>query len=74
MEITVPVLDKTDVLMLRNAVGDGHCEGYEISLQSNIPDASLVIQVDGKQYVVNSHAVVQAVVAAHIQEKQNATA
>jgi len=68
MKITVDVTEASR-LVLREAVADGHCEGYEFGFCSTVPDHSLYITLDGKAYIVKASDVIHAVVAAHIEAK-----
>jgi hypothetical protein len=69
MNITVDVIDASGKLALREAVGDGHCEGYDFAYCMTIPDASMYIEVDGRSFIIKSADVIQAVIAAYINEK-----
>lgn len=72
MEITVDVKNATGKYILRQSIGDGHCEGYEFELDSGIPDGSLIITANDSVYLVSSGDVVQAVIVEIIREKAEA--
>jgi len=67
MEVTVSV-NEAPKLVLREAVADGHCEGYEFGYSSTLPDRSMYIIVDSKAYIVKASDVIQAVIAAHTKD------
>jgi hypothetical protein len=68
MTITVEV-SKAPYYILREAVGDGHCDGYEFGYCTTVPDSSCYITVDGEAYIVKASDIICAVIGKHIKRK-----
>lgn len=60
-EITVPVEDITDKLILRLSVGEGKFDGEPVVLDSALPTHSPMVHFQGRQYLVNIHDIVKAI-------------
>lgn len=71
MKITIPVKEypKPLYVALHLLVRTGHREDYDYSLHST-PAHSLIVEVNGKKYLVRSSDIVQAVISAMIAEKK----
>lgn len=71
MKITIPVEEYPKALHMVPylLVRTGHCEGYDYGLHST-PAHSLIVEVNGKKYLVRSSDIVQAVISAMIAEKK----
>ena len=62
MQITLEVKDITDKLTLRNHVGTGSFGDVPVKLASSIPDASPVITVGDKMYLVSIYDIAKAII------------
>lgn len=68
MNISIPVKDVSNQLLLRQHVGDGHCEGYDFTLSVGVPTFSPIVDVNGKVFLVDIRDIVQAVIITQSQK------
>ena len=72
MEIAVDVTNRSNEMLLHQHVGEGKCNGLEFRLSVTLPDHSPHIRIGDTVYVVPVSNIIKAVVAAHIEESEQA--